>query len=70
MSDQRIIYPTDDNGVAVVIPSGELPIEEVAKKDVPAGKPFKIVSVSEVPSDRLFRSAWEYDFGNSDQMTP
>jgi hypothetical protein len=60
MSDQRIIFPTDDGGVAIIIPSGELPIEEVAKKDVPAGKPFKIVDVSEVPSDRTFRGAWEY----------
>ncbi len=26
----------------------------------PAGKPFKIVDVSEIPSDRTFRNAWEY----------
>lgn len=60
MSDLRIIYPTDDGGVAVIIPSGELPIEEVAKKDVPAGKPYQIVSVDGIPSDRSFRNAWEY----------
>jgi hypothetical protein len=35
-------------------------IEEIAAKDVPAGKPFKIVDVSEIPSDRTFRNAWEY----------
>jgi hypothetical protein len=58
--NQRIIYPTPDGGVAVVIPTGELPIEEVAAKDVPQGVEYKIVDVSEVPSDRTFRNAWEY----------
>ena len=40
-----IIYPTDEGGVAIVIPTVEcgLTIEEIAAKDVPAGKPFKIV---------------------------
>ena len=61
---QRIIYPTDEGGVAVVIPSPEaletMTIEEIAAKDVPAGKPFKIVNTEDVPSDRTFRAAWEY----------
>ena len=35
-------------------------IEELAAKDVPAGRPYKIVDASEVPSDRTFRNAWEY----------
>ncbi len=60
MTNQRIIYPTPKGGVAVVIPSGEISIEEVAAKDVPAGVEYKIVDVSEIPSDRTFRSAWEY----------
>lgn len=60
MSNKRIIYPTDDGGVAVIIPTGELPIEQVAAKDVPAGKPFKIVDASDIPEDRTFRDAWEY----------
>jgi hypothetical protein len=57
---QRIIYPTDDGGVAIIIPTGELSIEEVIAKDVPKGKPYKIVDVSEIPTDRTFRNAWEY----------
>jgi len=59
--NQRIIYPTDDGGVAVIIPAPEcgLTIEEIAAKDVPAGKPFQIVDVSDIPSDRTFRNAWE-----------
>jgi hypothetical protein len=60
--NQRIIYPTDDNGVAVIIPAVEcgLTIEEIAAKDVPAGKPYKIVDVADIPTDRTFRNAWEY----------
>jgi hypothetical protein len=60
--NQRIIYPTDDGGVAIIVPAPEcgLTIEQIAAKDVPAGKPFKIVDVMEIPSDRTFRSAWEY----------
>ena len=62
--NERIIYPTDDGGVAVIIPAPEYleehTIEELAAKDVPAGKPYKIVDVSDIPSDRTFRDAWEY----------
>jgi len=62
--NQRIIYPTDEGGVAVLIPSPEYladhTIEELAAKDVPVGKPFKIVDVADIPTDRTFRNAWEY----------
>jgi hypothetical protein len=60
--NSRIIYPTDEGGVAVIIPAPEcgLTIEQIAAKDVPAGKPFKIVDVSEIPTDRTFRGAWSW----------
>ena len=60
--NQRIIYPTDEGGVAVVIPASDcgLTVEQIAAKDVPQGKPFKIVDVSDIPEDRTFRDAWEY----------
>ena len=62
--DKRIIYPNDDGGVSILIPSPEYlaehTIEELAAKDVPAGKPYKIVDVSDIPTDRTFRNAWEY----------
>ena len=59
---QAIIYKTADGGVAVIIPAPEcgLTIEQIAAKDVPAGKPYKIVDGSDIPSDRTFRNAWEY----------
>jgi hypothetical protein len=56
-----IIYPTPEGGVAVIIPAEcGLSIEEIAAKDVPAGKPFKIVDVTDIPIDRTFRNAWEF----------
>ena len=60
----KIIYPTDDGGVAVIVPAPEcgLTAEQVALKDVPAGVPYKIIETSSVPSDRTFRGAWEGDF--------
>ena len=60
--NQRIIYPTDNGGVAVIVPAPEcgLTVEEIAAKDVPEGKPYKIVDVSDIPTDRTFRNAWEY----------
>jgi len=61
--NKRIIYPTDDGGVAVIIPAPEClqehTIEEIAAKDVPAGKPYKIINASDLPADRTFRNAWE-----------
>jgi len=59
--NSRIIYPTDD-GVAIIVPAAEcgLTIEEIAAKDVPAGKPYKIVDVADIPTDRTFRNAWEF----------
>lgn len=60
--NQRIIYPNNEGGVSIIIPAIEcgLPIDEIAAKDVPAGKPYKIVNVEDIPSDRTFRDAWEY----------
>lgn len=57
----RIIYPNDDGGVAIIVPADcGLTIEEIAAKDVPEGKPYKIVDVADIPTDRTFRDAWEY----------
>lgn len=59
---KRIIYPTDEGGVAVIVPAPDcgMTIEEIAAKDVPTGKPFKIINTEDVPTDRTYRDAWEY----------
>lgn len=62
MINLRIIYPTPQGGVAILIPMIEsgMTIEEIAAKDVPAGVPYKIVDVADIPTDRTFRNAWEH----------
>jgi hypothetical protein len=62
MNNPRIIYPTPEGGVAIIIPAPDcgLTIEEIAAKDVPAGVPFRIVEAADIPSDRTFRNAWEF----------
>ena len=59
--NKRIIYP-NATGIAVITPTGDLSVEETALKDVPSGVKYKIIDVSDLPSDRDFRNAWEYDF--------
>lgn len=67
---KRIIYPNDDGGVSVVIPNPntKYTIEQIALKDVPAGKPYRIIEDTDVPTDRTFRNAWEADFSNPDGL--
>ena len=61
----KIIYKNENSGVSVITPSDEalsfMTIDEIAKKDVPTGLPYKIVEDSEVPTDRTFRDAWTID---------
>lgn len=66
--NKLIIYQTDDGGVAIIIPAPEsgLTLEQIAKKDVPQGVPYKIITVDEVPTDRVFRDAWEANFDQPD----
>jgi hypothetical protein len=60
-----IIYKQDNGIVAIVRPTVEAlekyGIEAIAIKDVPHGKPFKIVDASELPIDRSQRNAWTVD---------
>jgi hypothetical protein len=59
---KKIIYQ-QETGISIISPTEEAlkshTIEEIAEKDVPFGKPFKIVDSSEIPLDRTFRNAWE-----------
>lgn len=64
--NQCIIFPNENGGVAVVLPALEclLSIENIGRKDVPQGVPFRIIDVADLPDDRTFRTAWEADFSN------
>lgn len=61
---QVIIYNQDNGIPAVVVPTEEAlqqyGIMAIAIKDVPAGKPFKIIDASELPQG-IPQEAWEVD---------
>lgn len=60
--NQRIIYSNEDGSVAIITPANcGLTIQQIALKDVPFGKPFKIVDASEISSNRTQRNAWAVD---------
>lgn len=60
---KRIIYLQDNGILAVIIPSPNetRTIDEIAKKDVDTGKPYKIVDETDIPTDWTFRDAWNID---------
>lgn len=62
----KIIFPNGSGGIAVIHPTGEIPLEQVAVKDVPSGVPYLLVEDEDIPSDRTYREAWEADFNNPD----
>lgn len=64
MTDYRIIYPNDDNGVAVVVPAPGID-ETEALRVVPQGRPYLIVDAADIPADRTFRAAWTADFADA-----
>jgi hypothetical protein len=61
---KRIVYQNDNGGISIIIPTPDYlqnhTIEELAAKDVPTGKAYHIVDVSEIPTDRTFRDAWTW----------
>ena len=60
---QVIIYNQDNGIPAILVPTQEAlqqhGIMAIAIKDVPAGKPFKIIDASELPDAP--QGAWEVD---------
>lgn len=57
-----IIYDQENTVPAIIMPSPEnqIPLTTLAEQVVPAGRPWKIVDSSSLPSDRTFRDAWNY----------
>ncbi len=62
----KIIFTNAEGGLSIIHPTGELPVEDVARKDVPQGVPYKFISAADIPTDRTFRNAWEADFSAPD----
>ena len=60
--ERRIIYKNETGGVSVIVPCDcGLTVEQIAAKDVPTGRPYKIVDASEIPTDRSQRNLWDVD---------
>ena len=66
----KIVYQQDNGVVAIITPvlteinpstGVAWTIDEIAAKDVPTGKKYKIIADSDVPTDRSFRNAWYVD---------
>jgi hypothetical protein len=66
MTDKLIIYPQENNTISILIPTGELPIDDVCLKDVPDGIPYILINKSDLPNDWIYRNAWDADFSNPD----
>jgi len=62
---KRIVYTNNEGGVSIVCPSASWAstMEKLALKVVPEGIPYEIVDAADIPTDREFRNAWEYDKG-------
>lgn len=56
---KRILFTQDEGAtVAVICPAPGIEVE-FCIKDVPTGAKYIIVDTTTVPSDRIFRNAWE-----------
>lgn len=62
----KIIFPNGSGGVSIIHPTGEIPLEAVAFKDVPEGVPYLFIEDEDIPIDRTYRDAWETDFSEPD----
>lgn len=62
----KIIWKNESGLLVLVVPTGELPLKETARKDVPAGIPYLFVEDDQIPADRTFWGAWEADFSSPD----
>ena len=61
----KIIFKNDNGGISIIHPTDEaleiMSIDEIAQKDVPTGKPYKIINDNDIPTDRSYRDAWTID---------
>jgi hypothetical protein len=58
-----IVFKEDDGSISIIKPieGCGLTLNEIAEKDVPSGKKYKIIDSSDLPEDRYFRDAWDID---------
>lgn len=65
--NQIIVYPNETGGLVFVYPCEcGIPVSEIARKDVPQGKPYLIVDAADLPEDKTYMDAWQADFSEPD----
>ena len=61
----KILHNDTDGNLVITTPSeaaiGAMNIDDIAKKVVPEGLPYKIVEDNEIPTDRENRNFWAVD---------
>lgn len=68
----KIVYPrpgstTGEINLIIPAPDCGMSVEEIARKDTPAGVPYKIVKDSALPeNDLIYLDSWEVDFSKPD----
>ena len=63
-----IIYPNKNGGVSLIMPVIEcgIPVEEIARKDVPEGIAYCFMNKEDLPQDFTTLDTLQYDFSNPD----
>lgn len=64
MTNYRIIYPTENNSIAIIVPATGSTQNQVLQA-VPAGSPYLIINIDDIPTDGTFRDAWTADFADA-----
>lgn len=59
--NKRVIYDNGEGGVSILSPSTHCPSIDAIIANVPAGRPYQVIDVTDVPTDRTFRDAWIYE---------
>ena len=59
--DKRVIYPNDEGGVSILVPSTSCPSIDRSIQEVPAGKSYQVVNASEIPTDRNYTNASTFE---------
>lgn len=60
MYNKRILYSQEDGTVAIVVPAPGITATQLLAS-LPPNVEYEIVDVSDIPTDRTFRNAWEHD---------
>lgn len=62
VADSVIVFQPEGRPVAILTPCEcGLTLQQIGKKDVPAGLPFWIVDAADIPTDTTYRNAWTLD---------